>query len=152
MMRDCLKLMVTGACLMMIPGISAALDVNGYICVTDMSTGFAYNKAQRQWHVTTFAPTKKFVVSKGKKRSEPWTVTEVGSDYPDCSTGQWREDGFFFCDAGLLGKFMMHAKDLRFEYVYLYGYVGVNEVPPPLHLPPEGSDDPALLIGRCTHF
>ena len=152
MVRNCLKSMLIGTCLMTIPVVSAAVSANGYICDTDMSTGFAYDKGQERWHIATFASTKKFVVARGKASSDPWTVTEVGSAYPTCSSGRWREDGFFFCDAGLLGEFIMHSKDLRFEYVYLYGYVGVNHAPPALHLAPEGDDDPALLIGRCTLF
>ena len=61
--------------------VSASASIS-YLCVTDMDTGFAFDKDRQQWHSVDFRAESKFVVSKTTTGAHAWEVKQVGYEIP----------------------------------------------------------------------
>lgn len=121
-----------------------------YVCAVDAATGFAYDKATRQWKSADFKPDSKYVISRTKEQSHAWQVTETGASVPTafCEKG-FTDDGELGC-SGLGYEFFFNRKSMRFLKAYMIGYWNEESMRAISPKRREGDDTPALLIGRCT--
>jgi hypothetical protein len=61
------------------PVVSQAAD--SYLCITEQSSGFAYDKARQQWRTAQFTAGKKYVIRRGTKdTTAAWSVWKFGDD------------------------------------------------------------------------
>lgn len=68
-----------------------AVDIS-YLCESKSSSGFLYNKSQKEWESTIFYANKKFIVKHHKKR---WVVKNAGDIiYVDCDA-RFNDKGFY---------------------------------------------------------
>lgn len=127
---------------------STAAD--GYICVTEVATGVAYDENRKAWRSTHFTNRPTYIFRKLKKDEKvryrlsatelPWGVFETGESYPkayceDFGIGTVLDCGRF------IEKFRMSKETLRFIGYYMFGYVdGVDN----------NDNTPAILIGKCS--
>jgi hypothetical protein len=92
-----------------------------YLCVTDMATGFAFDKGRQQWHSTTFRSGDKYIVSQPTTGKHAWEVKEVGERESLIWCGEdFNKYGLLFCEG--VGELRMNKHTLRFLYVYPQGY------------------------------
>lgn len=119
-----------------------------YLCVADMVTGFAYNKALDRWQATEFQATRKYVVKKSANPPFSFEVTALGTSYPiaSCQAG-FSEYGFLNCEGPI--EFRMNRNNLRYTRVYFGGYIGAMN---PAAGTEDGGDSPTIEIGKCTAF
>lgn len=138
------------------PAGSFAQGRDGYFCTTDHATGFAFNKAKKQWGTVTFQETGKFLITRASpaelKNGNVWVVKKVGSSSPDfVCQADFNDFGYLNCKG--LTEFIFNRKNNRFLSSYMIGYVSDaiegNEAATAL-LGPEGSNTPAMQIGRCS--
>jgi hypothetical protein len=117
----------------------------GYICVTDMATGFTY--ANGKWRETRLRPSKIILRpaapdEAGILNPDPgtsWVAIEVGIHSPFASCLE--NDGAVWCRR--LGYYIeMSRQSLRFVYAQTAGYV---ESPPG-----EWPFTPFISIGKCS--
>ena len=115
---------------------------NAYLCVSDFSTGFRYDKEAKRWGPATFRPSEKYLVSQ-KSANDKWQVKPVGTDYPMayCDKG-FNESDILICDG--VQEFRFNRKLLRFVSVYMLGYYVLPSDGQ------EGGDTPNLIIGTCS--
>jgi len=119
----------------------------GYICVTDMATGFAYKAGA--WRSTSFMPKEKFLVvraSGGEAPQVKWGVWPLGEEQAIAwCRDEFDKSGDLVCKETRLVDvtFKMNKNTLRFLYAYLVGYwdrTAANE----------SKDTPAIAIGKCS--
>ena len=143
----------------------------GYICVMDMATGFAYTGGA--WHAANFSATEKFVVRTPTQidqgyledviklpnaKNVRWVVSKPGTGVPIFAcTGDFSELGNLLCPSVAVGPsdrydlsalsspsdFRMNKNTLRFLFAYLTGYW--TDSPER-----EGTDTPLIAIGKCS--
>ena len=53
-------------------------SVNGYLCLSDSTTGFYMDDGTKEWRPTVFNKNRKFTITRDDEH--PWKVSEVGSD------------------------------------------------------------------------
>jgi hypothetical protein len=119
-----------------------------YLCVTDMATGFGFDKGRRQWHRANLQDERKYLVSKATTATYAWEVEEVGETHAliECE-GDFTEFGFLFCDG--LGDFRMNKHTLRFLFLYPIGYWNTAPAGSPERGLRVGADTPHMAIGKC---
>jgi hypothetical protein len=119
----------------------------GYICVTDMATGFAYKSGA--WRSTNFTAKEKFVVVRVAGGDAPqfkWGVWPLGeSQAVAWCRDEFDKSGKLICSETLPLNvtFKMNRNTLRFLYAYLVGYwdgTGADE----------SKDTPAIAVGKCS--
>lgn len=138
------------------PAGSFAQDRDGYFCTTDHATGFAFNKAKKQWGTVSFQETEKFLITRASpaelKLGNVWVVKKVGSSSPDfVCPADFNVGGYLHCKG--FTEFMFNRKNNRFLSSYMVGYVtdaveGAGNASD--WLGPEGSNTPSIQIGRCS--
>jgi hypothetical protein len=129
--------------------VGAATGGESYLCVTDMITGFAFDKDRQQWHSADFRAESKYLVSKATIASYAWEVKRVGQDHTLIVCREdFNELGLMFC-AGM-GDFRMNKHTLRFLYVYPMGYWNTAPALAPDRGLREGADAPHIAIGKCS--
>ena len=121
---------------------------DSYLCVTDMATGFAFDKSQKQWHSTSFKVSNKYLVSKAQREGYAWEVKTAGSTIAliFCKAN-FTEAGALRCE-GDLQEFNMNKKNLRFLSFYRAGYWTDGTGRTVLGM--EGDNTPAIEIGKCS--
>ena len=138
------------------PAGSFAQGRDGYFCTTDLATGFAFNKAKKQWVTVSFHETEKFLISRASlaelKLGNVWVVKKVGSNTPDfVCPADFTDGGYLHCKG--FSEFTFNRKNNRFLSSYMIGYVTDaiegTETASAL-LGQEGSNTPAIQIGRCS--
>lgn len=124
-----------------------ALAQSAYVCVTEMATGFKFNKATSSWGVTGFKAAQQYLVKRVAEKGITWSITVVGhqSAMAHCEN-DFSDQGFLLCRG--YQEFRMNKKNLRFLTAYLIGYVTDATGAPVLG--PEGSNTPSLEIGKCS--
>ena len=150
--------------------LPAVAHGEGFICVADMATGFAYDGGN--WHSANFEAGKKFVVRRPTPVDQgyfedviklpnatnlKWVVSETENALPIFAcTGDFTQLGNLLCppvgagpseryDLSALNSpsyFRMNKNTLRFLFAYLTGYWGDKP-------DREGRDSPLLAIGKC---
>lgn len=117
---------------------------NSYLCITDMATGFAFDKNQNQWHSADFKAGRKYIVSKQTDSESAWEVREVGLNFATsfCKDG-FTKYGTLSCQGPEI--FLMNKNSLRFLSVYIVGYWGSDDKS--TH---EGENTPSISIGKCS--
>lgn len=119
---------------------------DSYLCVADLTTGFAFDSAKKQWGSAMFRSEKKLVVAKAKQKPYAWEVKEVGDNRPGATCEQdFNEAGNLFCSGVFDLRF--NSRKLRFLYVYPIGYWSDDEKG---GMSREGANTPALAIGKCS--
>ena len=128
--------------------VSASASTS-YLCLTDMDTGFAFDKDRQQWHSVDFRAESKYVVSKATTGAHAWEVKQVGYEIPFIvCTQDFNELRLLFC-AGI-GDFRMNKHTLRFLYSYPIGYWNTAPEGSPHQGLREGADAPHMAIGKCS--
>jgi hypothetical protein len=126
-----------------------------YLCTEDSSTGFSFNKQTKQWGTANFKVSGPYVVA--RSTVEMWSkykyvVTEMGSDgsapLATCSN-DFNEYGNLLCDG--LTEFRFNRKRMRFLKIYAVGYWN-DTTDPKMDFLREGTNTPAMAIGRCAKF
>jgi hypothetical protein len=126
---------------------------DGYICTTDMVTGFSSKGGE--WKSADFEPNRKFVVSPATQAEH--TVTPTGLAMPDAKWNvlvvgdkratnvcpEFDTTGNLICP-GPFSEFRMNKDSSRFLYAYLTGYW--DRIPPGS----EAGDTPYIAIGKCS--
>jgi hypothetical protein len=125
----------------------------GYICIADMETGFAYDNGR--WRETRLrprtiilrpaAPNEAGIVDPaaldqaGMLALASWVAIEVGDHYPFASC--FENPGAVWC-RGLGHYIEMSRQNLRFVYAQTAGYVEGPPDPQPF--------TPSIAIGKCS--
>jgi hypothetical protein len=124
----------------------------GYICTTDMVTGFSSKGGE--WKSADFEPNRKFIVSPATQAEQAvvptlfaipdakWSVLVLGDKRPTNVCPEFDTTGDLICP-GLFSEFRMNKDSLRFLYAYLSGYW--DRTPPGS----EAGDTPYIAIGKC---
>lgn len=129
---------------------------DGYFCTTDLATGFTFNKANKQWTTVSFQETDKYLITRASpaelKLGNVWVVKKVGSNSPNFVCPEDFNDRGYLSSKGY-SEFTFNRKNNRFLSSYMIGYVtdaiDGNEGTNPIW-GPEGSNTPAIKIGRCS--
>ena len=123
---------------------------DSYLCVSDMSTGFKYNKALDKWEIVNFIVDENtYIVSRSMDKNIAWNVKRSmeSSDLAICKE-DFNEYGFLFCELNII--FKMNKFNLRFVNIHPLGYYNSsskdnqNTV-----LYKDGSTTPYIEIGKC---
>lgn len=122
--------------------VKAAEKIEGYICISEKSTGFSFNKATKEWVITRFnVNDEKFVLTKNegiwnwKKLGESASLFVCDDDF--------NGSGYLRC-RGIGDEITFNKKNLRFMSFYRIGYVSAGIVGT------EGGDTPNITIGKCA--
>lgn len=124
---------------------------NAYLCIPELTTGFAYHRGTHDWHLANFKSDNQYIVSR-PQGGAAWQVTQVGRATP---AGFCRRD---FTKAGILtcegfDEFKMNRTNMRFLHAYLVGYWtdnGDHRFKGNPALFKEGENTPFLEIGKCA--
>ena len=121
---------------------TSAFAQETYICIADLSTGFAFNKTTKNWFSTNFnVQDNKYVLS---QKNKLWYWKKVGA--PENATiecGEFNPAGYLNCSS--YGQVLSFNKtNLRFSLTNSVGYVS-GEL-----LGVEGSITPFMTIGKCS--
>lgn len=132
--------------------VAAAVDAapSGYLCAAEVTTGFAFDSTTKQWREGSFRSTTKLLLSRVTGKSYAWEVKEIGSSSPSLFCKEdFSEHGLMHC-SGIGRELKINRKLLRFLYLYSIGYwdEGSWELISPGRK--EGSDTPAMAIGKCS--
>ena len=124
---------------------TAVLADESYLCIGEHATGFAFNEKNQTWITTTFQENK-WMVKKSDDPQIKWQVFEFGKDFPIAMCEQdFNESGNLFCDG--IAQFRMNKKNLRYLYIYPFGYWSDNEK---YKMFKEGRNTPVMEIGKCS--
>ena len=122
----------------------------GYICTTDMATGFSSQRGE--WKAANFEPNRTFIVSPAQAEQvtmppwfaipdAKWSVLVLGDNRPTNACPEFDTTGSLLC-LGPYSEFRMNKDSLRFLYSYLIGYWDRTA------LSSEAGDTPYIAIGK----
>ena len=119
---------------------------NTYLCISEESTGFYYEKGQ--WgHANFNVKNDKFILREikvgelgyfGKENS--YGIFPIGERHPELQCGISESENNFVCQ-GLLGQFYFSPKSGRFIKTYIAGYWDGKD---------NNENTPAITRGRCS--
>lgn len=114
-----------------------------YLCISELSSGFAFDKGSRQWkHARFEVKGEKYLLSNKSGRWKWKTFGEDDNQAKDC--GSFSSYGYINCQI-YFGTVTFSKQNMRFLKSYLAGYtsagVAGNE---------DGGDEPHLTIGTCS--
>ena len=120
----------------------SAIGQTSYLCISDLSVGFSFNKGSQSWERANFnVKNEKFMLSINS--SGEWRWKEFGKEGTGVFCGkQFSEHGYLRCESFTQVSF--NRKNLRFQSYYPVGYVNKGIVGN------EGGDTPAITIGTCS--
>jgi len=127
---------------------SPLYSADAYLCITEQSIAFLYNKSTKEWKGANFKHNKKYVIKKSNKKNVAWTVTPHGSnDYTlNCRYG-FNKLGYIRCND--IYRFRFNNKTMRFSLIVDGMYV----VDP--QFIKDGRDGeflPNMSIGKCSEL
>ena len=126
---------------------------DSYICISDMSTGFKYNKALDKWEIANFiTDEEKYIVSRSIDKNIAWEVKRIGesSELAFCKK-DFDEYGFLYCESNII--FKMNKLNLRFLKINPIGYYNSSSKNnQDIVLYKDGSSMPYIEIGKCSSF
>lgn len=138
--------------LLLTPSFATAADksvaVEAYLCISNMATGFSFDKERRVWRDAAFRDGRRYLVVKSSENPKKWEIKTIGQPESSASC----DDGF--SGAGLMMckgaiEFRMNRNSLRFIAAHLFGY-WTADIPSPSGEFEEGKFTPYLLIGKCS--
>lgn len=122
---------------------ASCMAQEGYICLSDKSTGFRRTDSQA-WVATNFKTDgQKFLLA---LKGGAWKWSEFGKDdlFTGAECGSFSEYGYLRC-TGLGTELVFNRKNLRFQMTFQGGYITEGVVDPKY-----GFDTPYLTIGSCS--
>jgi len=129
-------------CIFILVFSNMAVAQQGYVCVSDLATGFIFDKNLQRWKSANFNVNgEKYLLT---KKYGQWEWKGFGQEISllTCSK-DFNEAAYMHCDG--VEKVVFNNKNLRFMKFYSVGYVnkgiGGNV---------EGGDTPAITIGTCS--
>ena len=127
-----------------------AFGAEKYICTSEKTIGFKYNKTSKEWQAASFSEHK-YVISKPEDAKAEFVVTEIGSSYPlaTCKYPIQKEYGWLNCESGF-SDFRFNKINGRFMRSFMSGYISV--LPSINGQTDETSDTPSMEIGKCSSF
>jgi hypothetical protein len=128
-----------------------ASAMDSYLCVSDKSTGFRYNKALDKWEVVNFiVDVNKYIVSRSLDKNIAWEVKrETGSSEFSFCKNDFDENGFLYCESNII--FKMNKFNLRFVNISPSGYYNsASKNDQEVMLYKDGSSTLYIEIGRCS--
>ncbi len=121
-------------------------EPKNYLCIAELSTGFAFDKTSNKWRITKFnVDDDKYTISNNVKTL--WTVKKLGIKYHKyyCKD-DFTEDGLLLCETFFgseLGTFKMSKKHLRFMEIYPFGTVHTSKTS-------KEKNTPHMTMGKCS--
>lgn len=122
----------------------AAASADSYVCIPEKSTGFTFNKGNRQWDMARFAVEGKKYSVKNEKGSWQWLESE-DSDRSPVRCSDFNNYDSLSCTG--FYEIVFNRKSLRFQKIYGEGYVTSPET---IGTDKEGAATPYLEIGTCS--
>ncbi len=112
------------------------------LCLSEVSTGFSFEKKSQKWVDTKFITTnERFIL---KKTNSGYTVKRFdGISTTNCDSTDTHVNGFLSCPIPD-GDFFINLKSKRFQYYHRIGYVGMDKSIDELGLTPN------ISIGTCS--
>jgi hypothetical protein len=131
-------------------GAQVPSDGGNYLCVSESSAGFRYDKQTKTWKGTNFRTDDKYLIAPSKSPNYAFQVTRVGESSPavSCDNG-FNEPGYLHCE-GIGGEFKFNRRNGRFLFAFVTGYF--NVIPSLNDITDETSDTPFIEIGKCSPF
>jgi len=129
---------------------ATSVNAEGWLCVSESSTGFAYDATTKSWQRSGFKPDGRYVIRPNRKNGLTWEVAELGknNDAPISECGvQPNEAGVLVCTS-IGNEFRINTKNQRFIHVYWLGYWTYD--PDNWILRNEAADTPSMTIGKCS--
>jgi len=137
----------------LLPTVGMAAGPNAYLCVTELVTGFTFDKQAKRWSIAA-SPMGRYVVSRRQPDEHrwdgalpyEWKVIPVGSRSPEafCNEDLANENALI-CRGD--SEFRLNKKALRFERALLGGYWAQGFAYPGGQ---EGDFTPSLSMGKCN--
>lgn len=130
--------------------ISTSAHAEGWLCVSESSTGFAFDSTSKSWQRSGFKANDRYVIRPNRKDGLTWEVAQLGEydDLPISECGvRPNEVGILICE-GSGNEFRINTRSLRFIHVYWPGYWTYDPNIP--FLKNEGGDTPSMSIGKCS--
>jgi hypothetical protein len=123
-----------------------------YLCVQEMSTGFAFDEKLKKWTNAMFHPTEKYIVTTSSSSGRPYHISKIGLNMPVgyCEKG-FTDHGSLFCDLDY-GQFKFNKSTGRFLVSYMAGYYASGPGSSNTDGLGLGSDTPFIAIGKCSPF
>ena len=128
------------------------VDLEKYLCVTDLSTGFFFDRGK--WRIADFDVRKTFIISKSDDERYVYGLSDFGSKHQalHCEEG-FNKHGWLVCKGWR--NFRFNKRSLRFIHTSEYGYViagtgikdEIND-----EITDEITDTPYMEIGTCSLF
>jgi hypothetical protein len=136
-----------------LPTDGRAAGPNAYLCVTELATGFIFDKQAKRWSIAA-SPPGRYVVSRRQPDEHrwdgalpyEWKVIPVGSKSPEafCNEDVANESALI-CRGD--SEFRLNKKALRFERALLGGYWAQGF---PYPGGQEGDFTSTLSMGKCN--
>lgn len=140
--------------------VTASAD--GWLCIADQATGFSFHEDTRSWEISKFnVEGRRYIIrhltdderagyeqsmDKNGEIHPPlkWGFLKVGEQFPEpCFIDKLDEYNNLICGfTPTVQQLWFNQKTLRFQHVYLAGYVSPGKV--------EGGDTPSIDIGKCS--
>jgi len=124
---------------------------DSYLCISDISTGFRFNKALDKWDIVNFiVDEERYFINKSIEKNIAWEVTQIGkSSKITLCKEDFDEYGFLYCESNII--FKMNKLNLRFLKIYPTGYYNSSSKNnQDIVLYKDGSSKPYIEIGRCS--
>jgi len=131
-MRVCLVALVLAA--------PAAYGNESFLCITDQSVGFTYDKVNKAWSRANFSTGQRYVLSR-RAGTANWELKRFGDHMVLLRCDDFNSAGNLSC----AGEFRMSRSALRFLRVMPHGYW--SNVDP---IADEKGDAPSMEIGKCS--
>ena len=129
--------------------LAAPAVAQQYLCVSDKSSGFAYDESSRTWdHAGLETDGQSFLVASDGSESG-FQVTQVGDSFvvSRCSEG-FDEYGYLTCEG--IWEFKFNRRNGRFVTAFVFGYL--NVLPGVNDITDATSNTPSITIGTCSLF
>lgn len=113
-----------------------------YLCVSDLSTGFSYDKKTQRWMQAKFkTDNEKFIV---KRFNGSYTLKKFDENaITNCDSTNTNVNGFLTCRIPD-GDFFINLNSKRFQHYSRLGYVGTDKSIDEMGLTPN------MTIGTCS--
>ena len=141
------------------PAVAASGD-SDFLCIADMATGFKFDPTTKLWQSAQFNVSKNRYVIKITKDGLTWN--DFGSTLPPLQCTPFNDSGSTSCSLGSITIVSFNRVNMRFQYVYLSGWVD-SDLPPPKGLEnnsaltgfwnaatAKSGNSPLVEIGRCS--
>lgn len=124
-----------------------------WLCITDMATGFNYNKSTKRWESTDFTvDDEKFIIRRSNREGFAWEIQKFGDQnafpYAVCKD-DFNSAGVISCRR-FSGLIIFNSKNGRFSRAFGGSYTAYDRNSSIDIFREEGSDSPVVALGRCS--